>query len=174
MKRLALLVLALAAGLISSQVASAQTYDFTFSGANSGADANASGTGTLVVVGGVITSFSGTFNGISTMTLVAPGGYAANDNDFFPTGSPSYFDFAGASFAAGGVDYNLAYSGYTLIIDSVSDPVGYGLNPTPLAFSATQVPEGGSSLLYLLLASASCFGFMFFASRDRVGSRTMA
>jgi hypothetical protein len=31
------------------------------------------------------------------------------------------------------------------------------------------VPEGGAALLYLLLAGASCFGAMFFRSRDQIG-----
>lgn len=36
------------------------------------------------------------------------------------------------------------------------------------------VPEGGSALLYLLLAGASCFGAMFFSSRNQLRNRETA
>jgi hypothetical protein len=170
MKKVFLVLFALATALAISPVASAQNYDFTFTGVNSGSDPNASGIGTLTVVGGVVTGLTGTFDGTFAMNLVAPGGYAGNDNLFF-AGGPPYFDFAGISFAANLVDYNLFYDNGSYILDSVTNPVGYASPSTQINFS---VPEGGSSLLYLLLAGGFCFGFMFFGSRNRVGSRTIA
>ena len=177
MRKLGLLVLAIAAGLIGSQTALAQNYDFTFTTAGSGPDTGVSGTGTFDVSGGLIIGLVGTFTNASdvnySMTLLPVSGYAQNDNRF--SGTAPYFDFSGASFEAGSVDYNLFYqSPGTYILDSVSNPTGQPTPNTPITFSATDVPEGGSSLLYLLLAGGTCFGFMWFGSRYRVGSRTMA
>jgi len=56
------------------------------------------------------------------------------------------------------------------------------LTPSPYASSSAQefwapggpsyhVPEGGSALLYLLLAGASCFGAMKFSARNQTGRR---
>jgi hypothetical protein len=174
MKKFSLALLAIATALAISPVASAQTYDFTFTGANSGPDANAVGTGTLEVgAGDVVTSITGTFDGYAITGLVS---YAGNDNVFVPSGSPSYFDFQGLSFAANSIDYNLFYDGSTgtYILDSGSNPGGYPTPSTPITFSATEVPEGGASLLYLLLAGAGCFGAKFFSSRNRLGSRASA
>jgi hypothetical protein len=42
------------------------------------------------------------------------------------------------------------------------------------SFSATEVPEGGATLLYLLLAGAGCFGAMFFRFRNGAGSSASA
>ena len=172
MKRFSLAVLAIAAALAISPVASAQDYNFTFTGANSGPDVNAVGIGTLDVVGGVVTSITGTFDGNPITGLVS---YAGNDNVFISSGSPSYFDFDGLSFAANSIDYNLFYDGSTgtYILNSVSNPVGYPTPSTLITFSAS-VPEGGSSLLYLLLAGAGCFGAIFLSPRNRLGSRASA
>jgi len=171
MKKLSLISLAVAAALVICPAAFAQSYDFTFTGAGPGPDATATSSGTLDVVGGVVTGLTGTFDS-SNMTLLALNGYAGNDNHFFSSGSPSYFDFAGLSFEANSIDYNLAYDAGagTYILNSVSNPVGY-LNPnTPIDFS---VPEGGAALLYLLLAGGACFGTMFF-SRNRFANLASA
>jgi hypothetical protein len=175
MKKLSLISLAIATALAISPVAFAQNYDFTFTGANSGPDANATGSGTLDVVGGVVLGLTGTFDTFN-MTLVAPGGYAGNDNHFISSGSPSYFDFTGLSFGANSIDYNLFYDGSTgtYLIDSVSNSSGYPTPSTQVDFSATQVPEGGAALLYLLLAGGACFGAMFFIPRNRFANLASA
>jgi hypothetical protein len=177
MKRVILALLTLGTALAILPAASAQNYNFTLNGASSGDNANATGSGTLALTfegsSWVVTSMSGTFDG-NSITLLPAGGYAGNDNVFLPSGTPSYFDFSGLSFAANSIDYNLFYDGSTgtYILDSVNDPGGSPYSgQTQVSFSA---PEGGSSLLYLLLAGGSCFGVMFFGSRYRVGSRTMA
>jgi hypothetical protein len=38
-----------------------------------------------------------------------------------------------------------------------------------LRSNISNVPEGGTALIYLLLAGPSCFGVMFFNSRSRLG-----
>jgi hypothetical protein len=176
MKKVILALFALVTVLAISPVASAQTYDFTFTGI-SGPDASLSGSGTLVVgADGVVTSLIGTFDG-SPMSLLPVNGYASNDNVFNTSGTPSYFDFDGLSFSftANSTDFNLTYlNGVTAMNDSSDDPGGYGYDPTTISFSATQVPEGGSSLLYLLLAGVGCFGAMFLSPRNRLGSRASA
>ena len=43
-----------------------------------------------------------------------------------------------------------------------------GVHPLVVRVS---VPEGGKSLLYMLLAGAPCFGAMFFSSRNQFGKR---
>jgi len=169
MKKVILALFALATALAISPVASAQNYDFSFSGGSY------SGIGILDVgAGGVVTSLTGTFDG-STMSLLGVNGYAGNDNVFNSSGSPSYFDFSGLSFEANGIDYNLFYDGSTgtYLIDRVSNPVGYPNPSTQVTFSA-QLPEGGAAFLYLLLAGATCFGVMFLSSRNRSANLTLA
>jgi len=173
MKKLALLGLALAAGLVSSQVASAQTYNFTFTGANSGADANVVGYGTLAVAGGLVTSLTGAIDvpigdpapNIGPISLLPPNGYAGNDNVFIPSGSPAYFSYSGISFTSNSIDYNLTNLGFSAILDSTTDPVGYGLYPTPITFSVTYVPEGGSSYI-LALCALGLAGAIFYKGRQ--------
>jgi hypothetical protein len=68
------------------------------------------------------------------------------------------------SLVAGGT-YNLSsFAGLSLYV------------PTPLSASQEMwaVPEGGTALLYLLLAGVSCFGAMFFRSRNQVSRPGMA
>jgi hypothetical protein len=43
-----------------------------------------------------------------------------------------------------------------------------GVSPAVIHVSA---PEGGASLLYLLLAGAACFGAMLYSSRNQFGGR---
>ena len=172
MKKLTLISLAIATALAISPAAFAQNWNFTFTGTGLGPDATATSSGTLDVVGGVVTGLTGTFDSYS-MALVALGGYAGNDNHFISSGSPSYFDFAGLSFAANSIDYNLFYDGSTgtYILNSASNPAGYTTPSTLIDFS---VPEGGEALLYLLLAGGACFGAMGFSSRSQFGRRLAA
>ncbi len=53
-----------------------------------------------------VTALSGTQNG-STITLVGPGGYAANDNLIYLPPNVEFLDFPGLSFTDGLNDYNL-------------------------------------------------------------------
>jgi hypothetical protein len=64
-------------------------------------------TTTDVLVGGAytVTGIQGLRGGVTTTGVYAPGTFLGNDNLLFPSGSP--FDYAGMSYSAGGVGYNL-------------------------------------------------------------------
>jgi hypothetical protein len=55
---------------------------------------------------------------------------------------------------------------YNLDRDAV-DLQGGSMSGTKVIASVQTVPEGGGALIYLLLAGASCFGAIFFSSRNR-------
>jgi PEP-CTERM motif len=73
-----------------------------------------------------VTAVSGTWDGNPITALIPVDGYAGNDNLFSPNGT--YLTFPGISFAAGGIDLNLANdlpaTAYTED-RSDSDPGGY-------------------------------------------------
>ena len=98
------------------------------------------------------------------MTLLAPGAFASNDNVF--TGTAPWVNENGFSFEANSIDYNIYYAAtttsYAFTVCSVgqdcitSDPLG---NPsTTVNFSATQVPDGGTTLAFLGLALVGLAG----------------
>jgi hypothetical protein len=73
-----------------------------------------------------IAAASGTWDGDPITALVPVNGYAGNDNLFSPEGT--YFTFPGVSFAAGGIDLNLANDLPDIPYTedrSDSDPAGY-------------------------------------------------
>jgi hypothetical protein len=73
-----------------------------------------------------IETVSGTWDGDPVTALVPLNGYAGNDNLFSPEGT--YFTFPGVSFAAGGIDLNLANDLPDIPYTedrSDSDPAGY-------------------------------------------------
>ena len=122
------------------------TYYFSFDG--SGIDA--SGSVTASPLGGgeyLITSLTGTQNG-EAMTLLGPGGYAGNDNDFF-TSAP-FLDTDGVSFTLpGGTDYNVYFDGSYFECNSVDDGAcdpGSGVPLTSGSLSLT--PEPGTLVLF--------------------------
>jgi hypothetical protein len=87
---------------------------------------------------------SGNWDGDPITALVPVNGYAGNDNLFSPGGT--YFTFPGVSFAAGGIDLNLANDlpGIPYTEDrSDSDPAGYpqfaltSLDPSPISEPAS-------------------------------------
>jgi hypothetical protein len=171
MKKVFLALLAIATALAISPLALAQNYSFTFSTIGPGPDYPAFGSGILYDDGGLVTSWSGTYNG-SPMTLLPPNpgvggnpntgnpGYAGNDNQFNPSGSPSYFSFNGLSFEADSIYYNLFYVGSTgtYLLDSNENPVGNTSPSTEVGFSATYVPDGGTTVTLLGLAVAGLAG----------------
>jgi hypothetical protein len=164
MKKFALASLAIAAAFVFAQAASAQSvYNFTFTGVTSGPYVGDTASGSLTVNGGdLIEGLTGTYDsvdyGSSAMVLDAVGSFGSNDNLFNPTGSPSYFDTSGLSFKAGGNDYNLFYINGTFVESSLNGN-GYYTNPqTPVDFSATHVPDGGTTLTLLGLAIAGLAG----------------
>jgi PEP-CTERM motif len=132
--------------LICSAVrASADTFNFTISGSGIIASGvfitNPEVNGTFLVTG-----ISGTQNG-QVMTLLAPGGFAGNDNLLYAT--PPLLDFAGLSYDVAGAQYNVQYNS-----PGHAPFVGYGdfpSNPSapwvPVNFTLTAVPEPSSMLL---------------------------
>src|ERR1039458_118380 len=90
MKKFAFALLAMATALAIMPAALADDYTFTFASAS--AVGGYHGSGTLDVTSGVITDLSGTLYSGSTylgsMTLLAPGDFASNDNVF--AGAPPY------------------------------------------------------------------------------------
>jgi hypothetical protein len=98
------------------------------------------------------------------MTLLAPGAFASNDNVF--TGSAPWFTENGFSFVADGTDYNIYYAASTtnyifsvcLVGQDCITSNAYGDPSTTVNFSATQVPDGGTTLSLLGLAIAGLAG----------------
>ena len=161
------IALAIAVLAMAPAVSHADTmYNFSF--ATPGAIGGFSGTGTFDDAGGVITDLTGDFHlgalNEGAMTLIAPGGFAGNDNLFSPT-APDV-DFAGFSFAAGEQDYNIFdYSGNQLAITQnyTSSPV-LGVEGTSLInFSAVATPEPSS----LFLLGTGILGLAGFVRRSR-------
>jgi hypothetical protein len=169
LKKFLLAMFAIAVALVLTNGASAQTYNFSFTGDNTGPDANVVGSGSLTVVGGFVTSMTGTLDvpvgdatpNSGTISLIAPFGYAGNDNAWVSSGNPSYFDFAGVSFVVNSVDYNLFYQNDTFVLDSVANPVGYPDPSTPITFAA---PEG-SGMSMLALCGLGLAAALFFKGR---------
>ena len=62
------------------------------------------------------------------MTLDAVNQFGSNDNQFISSGSPSYFDIAGLSFNADGVDYNIFDLNGTYA-ESSANGTGYYTDP---------------------------------------------
>lgn len=135
-------------GCAQNVLASSVTFDFSFSGTG----ISGSGSLTATLVSGnqyLVTAISGMQNG-SVMTLLAPGGFAGNDNHIFS--SQPYLDLAGLAFSLSGAttDYNIYYNpgtGTYLECNSLS-PCTNGVG-TKLTFgSLTEVtPEPGSLIL---------------------------
>jgi len=91
-----------------------------------------------------VAAASGIWDGDPITALVPVNGYAGNDNLFSPEGT--YFTFPGVSFAAGGIDLNLANDLPDIPYTedrSDSDPAGYpqfaltSLDPSPISEPAS-------------------------------------
>ena len=198
MKQFSLALLAVAALLAMSHAASAQNYDFTFTSGGVTAtgilNVESLGGGTYGILGGTITLTGGSINGTGIIladplgagnkfTLQGPpnsdGVNYTIDNLFFPSGSTLLtsdgFNFELTSYTGppGGIYGNIwgnSPNNYAIVSQG---PEGiYSTGGGNL--EATDVPEGGATLLYLLLAGAGCFGAIFFRSRNGAGSPALA
>jgi len=185
MKKLALIVFALTAGIVSSQSASAQVYDFTFTYGS-----NVIASGVLDVTGNTVTSGTAALSatapndpGVAFNILPLPGGpgvYTSPselflyDNWINPAGpTGSYLDnVAGLLFVSGSGDELNLFSGYGTIgnPDSYSFESGgnygagggWGINGT---FAIRQVPEY-SGLSMLILCALALAGAFFYKGKQ--------
>jgi hypothetical protein len=147
-----------AAVMFSAQAARAVTYNFDFT------DITTTQIGNLVItapaIGGTATGVAGTFGGVGVTGLSNFGGA---DNVLSLT-SP-YVSYNGFSFViTGGENFNLYYNGSSLLLlNSIADPSGIGLNPDYVSVSgfaseSTAVPEPAS--MVLLIAGVAGLGAM--------------
>jgi len=181
MKKISLAMFGMVLALVCAQSASAQTYDFTFTGVNSVNSGNCgcvgdtyvgdTGSGSFVVSGNQVVSLSGTFDG-EAMTLDTSG-FANNppapNNQFYPGGVPSEFDLSGLDFDANGIIYNIfGDNGANVAVGTFiqGNDTGSGSGPvTPLDISVTYVPEGGG-LSMLVLCGLGLAGAFLFKARN--------
>lgn len=142
--RIGIVAFASLAALVSTSIARADGFGFSYSGTG----LTASGTLTTDPLSGgsyLITGLSGTQNG-QTMTLLDPGAFQGNDNLLYP--SAPLLDEDGFSFVAAGIDYNVFFNSILS-----SGPAGYyvstapGVLGTAISFSVASTPEPSSVLL---------------------------
>jgi hypothetical protein len=119
-----------------------------------------------------VAAASGVWDGDPITGLVPVNGYAGNDNLFSPEGT--YFTFPGVSFAAGGIDLNLANDLPDIPYTedrSDSDPAGYpqfaltSLDPSPISEPASFAVLGMALI---------CFGLLRRFNAARPGSSRAA
>jgi PEP-CTERM motif len=129
-----------------SMFADSTSFDFSFSGAG----ISGSGMFTVTMVSGnefLVSAISGTQNGLS-MTLLAPGAFAQNNNDIFS--SSPFLTIGGVAFTANGAMYNVYFNpGTAGYFECSSVPCLNGTG-TPITFSITEVtavPEPGTLML---------------------------
>ncbi len=142
-----ILMLAIVVLLTGATTVYADSFDFSFSGTG----ISASGIFTTNPESGgsfLVTGIAGMQNGLA-MTLIAPNGYASNDNLLFPT-APQ-LDVFGISFVSGAIDYNVYFNSSSnayMSCNSVADgPCNFPAG-IPITFTATAVPEPSSLLLF--------------------------
>jgi hypothetical protein len=166
--RIGLALFVVAVLLMCASGAYADSFKFSITGAD-----NASGILTTGPLSGgtyLIRGISGSQNGHVITSLIAPNGFAANDNILY-VGSPS-LDTPGFSFVANGIDYNVYYDGAFFggsatryYETTVAGQLGGLIN-----FSVTPVQEPST----LLLLCSGLFGLVIVARRKLSYIRTPA
>jgi len=191
MKKLSRVSIAFAIALtITPASLFAQNWDFTYNDGTVVATGTLAGSliapgeyditsGTIDVSSGGAVQGSGGFlvsnpnaPGATTNTILAGGGtYITYDDLLFPGSNPQ-LDGNGLLFDLNGVAINIFGNGdnqYGIFEGNWAYAVALYGGGGPY-FNAVSAPEGGASLLYLLVAGAFCFGSMFFISRSRFAS----
>ena len=187
MKKVILALSALATSLAISQIAPAQTYDFTYTDASAGVSAS----GVLDLSGTTATSGTITFDSVTyallpgsatpPAVLITPTGAIQFDNQVYPSGGPNGYlsttgglDFENATQTE---DINIwagAFNGspwggvdgagpYNLWVWTSSG--GYSPTSGNGEFTLTQVPEYGG-LAMLILSALTLAGGFFFKARQ--------
>jgi hypothetical protein len=128
----------LAAIFASAGIAHATTiYDFSYVGTG----VSAHGAFTVDNTGTII-GITGSHNG-SVINALLPG-QDGGDQQFNPTGTPSFFTFAGLSFStADGNDVNVYFNGSSYFDENFTN----GTHDTQIDFTASPVPEPSSIML---------------------------
>lgn len=159
----------------------ADTFDATWNGA----DGSGSATLTATLLSGdeyIVTAITSGEQGGSSISLLAPGSYAANDNDIYYPSSQE-LDFGGLAFSVGTIDYGLyfdtdsatspsLYNTYdectsainacdTVAFDDASS-VNIAFSLTPVTSTATPEPGG------IILLSLALIGLVGLGWRNRV------
>jgi hypothetical protein len=152
--------------------ASANTYDFSFSGLD------VSGNGVITTGNGsspyVITGVSGTILDTliapSAFTVTGLSSYASADNVLnYPT--QPFVDFSGISFTTnGGGDFNIGFGPPYAIVSSILNPGGYfptgPYTTISLQVSQTPLPASWTMMLSSLIIG---FGFVLYKKAKRDG-----
>ena len=116
------------------------------------------------------------FNPTDTATqgLISEAIWSITDPGLSGTGSAAYLVTDAQNYATSTSDNLSQYSNLYILTPST---IGTGQEmwiqvPSPSPGSTpliSNVPEGGTALIYLLLAGATCFGAVYFNSRSRLG-----
>jgi hypothetical protein len=181
--------------VIDSAPLRAQEWNFTFN------DGNVVANGTLwgdLVSAGEYEITSGSLTITSGGFVQGTGDLWANPNSPSPTlsnnvGGALESSFGGTNIAFDdllfpGTDPQLDTDGLIFIVDGVgvnlyangvSEYAAWEGNwayvgPNTSNFATTLAPEGGPSVLYLLMAGIACFGVMLLDSRSKVGNEAVA
>jgi hypothetical protein len=127
----------------------AQSFEISWSGgygSGNGDFAASGGGGTFTLTSAINGAQAG-----DSFSLLGPGGYGGNDNALLFPGTPGLLDSAGFSIVAGGVDYNIYYSGgtYYECSSSVDGPCETTAGTVLTSFNVTPSPEPSTILLFL-------------------------
>jgi len=126
----------LVAMLSSSVYAGVIEWDLSYAGSGFTASLQLTTTDTLVFGHYTVVDISGSRNGITIDSLLAPGTYGSNDNFFFPPIAIP-FDVAGTAFSAGGVSYDLYAD-----LGFLGSPTGLGECNSNASLSCNSVLDG--------------------------------
>jgi hypothetical protein len=163
--RFAVVLMSIAVILACASGASADTFSFSITGGYTASGTLTTGTesaaGTYTITG-----ISGSQNAQTITSLLGINGFAGNDNLLYASGP--LLDFAGFSFVAGGVDYNVYYDGAPvggLATDYYETTAPTVLGPQ-IQFSVVPTPEASTLLLFGL----GLFGLIIVARSKVVGA----